>query len=214
MAFQKMTGEVENISKLSDTPNVGADALTATQLKAEFDKGPKRLKAFINSLVDALGLSSAAANIGATILSNGERINVSVQGAIDALLSAIESRPITVDTEDITDGAVTEAKLGTGAITGEKIDAGAVSTVYTANVGTTWSGSAAPYSQEVNVTGLAEADRITVDLAPSGTTDVIQNQLDAWGQVYRAASADGKITLYALEKPTTAFQIKILAVKK
>jgi hypothetical protein len=38
--------------------------------------------------------------------------------------------------------------------------------------------------------------------------------MDAWGQVYRAVSADGKITLYAFEKPETAFQIKILAVKK
>ena len=212
MPFNKMTAEVENISKLSDTPNTGADALTAQQLKAEFDKGPARLKAFINSFLDVLGLETAASNIGATILTDEQRTTTTLQGAIDVLYEAIKS--ITVDTDSIEDGAVTTAKIGSGAVTAEKVAAGAVSTIYTANVGTVWSGNAAPYSQEISVSGLSENDRIVVDLAPDGTAEAIQAQTDAWSQVYRAVSTDGKLTLYVLEKPTTAFQIKILAVKK
>lgn len=49
MTFEKITENVENISLLSDTP-----AMTSSQLKAEFDKGNKTIKAKFNSLVDNL----------------------------------------------------------------------------------------------------------------------------------------------------------------
>lgn len=52
--IEKLTADVEQVSKLSDLPNQ-EDGLTAAELKAAFDKGPKALKEYINeTLVPAI----------------------------------------------------------------------------------------------------------------------------------------------------------------
>ena len=109
---------------------------------------------------------------------------------------------------------VKTGNLENGAVTAQKISVGAVSTVYTADVSTTWTGNAAPYTQEISVSGLSANDRLMVDALPGETYAQTQAKLDAWANVYRAVGADNKITLYASEKPDTAFTIQILAVKK
>ncbi len=109
---------------------------------------------------------------------------------------------------------VKTGNLENGAVTAPKLAAGAVSTVYTANVGTIWTGSAAPYTQEISVSGLSANDRLLADAAPGETWAQTEAALDAWAKVVRVVGADNKVTLYAAEKPGTAFQIRILAVKK
>lgn len=68
MALQKLISFSKTVSDLSDKP-----ALTPTALKAQFDSSPNELKDALNSLIDALKLTSAgdsgAKNIGATTIS-------------------------------------------------------------------------------------------------------------------------------------------------
>lgn len=57
MSLPKMTTAVDNISKLDTRPNA-VNGLTAEALKAEFDKGPGAIKAFLNDiLIPALDAS-------------------------------------------------------------------------------------------------------------------------------------------------------------
>lgn len=50
MSLPKMATDVDNISKLDTRPNA-VNGLTADQLKAEFDKGPAAIKAFLNNVL-------------------------------------------------------------------------------------------------------------------------------------------------------------------
>lgn len=216
MAFNKMTANVENISQLSDTPNQGTNPLTAEQLKAEFDKAPKALKTFINGLIDAMAEGSAAGNIGATKTGGSVNVAITLQDAVDDLYD-VEGRvtEIEEDGAPIPDDAIETDMIQDDAVTGDKIEAGAVSTIYTVNVGTTgW--DAEDITKTVTVTGLGVNDRIVVDLDASAISSLADYEAaaEAWSHVYRIVSADGSITLYADSVPETAFSIKILAVKK
>jgi hypothetical protein len=74
-----------------------------------------------------------------------------------------------------------------------------------------WS-SSAPYTQAVNVSGMAETDRPTVSLyLPEGITATdVDLQSKAYDCVNRAVSGDGSITVYCYKKkPAIGFQIQI-----
>ena len=63
MAFDSMTDDMNIISKLPDEPN-DEGGMTASALKATFDKAGTLAKTAINKLIAALGASTAAGNIG------------------------------------------------------------------------------------------------------------------------------------------------------
>lgn len=113
-----------------------------------------------------------------------------------------------------TAGAVSTSNLAGSSVTAAKIAAGAVSADYTATIGTGWTGTAAPYSIAVTVTGILATDTPLIDLNPSATFATAQAQIEAWGYVYRAVTAANKITFYATEKPTVSIPVKIKAVRK
>lgn len=112
--------------------------------------------------------------------------------------------PITVQTDNLASACVTAAKIA----------AGAVSTVYTATITTTWNGSAAPYSQEISIQGVKAADVPIVDIVPSSTYSTASNQLDAWAEIYKFVAGANKLTVYAHAKTTTAIPIKFICVRK
>ena len=70
MALTKLTADVENISALDDRPN-DVDGLTATQLKALFDKAGKDIKTYINGTlttqVDALVAKATVKTVQLTL---------------------------------------------------------------------------------------------------------------------------------------------------
>lgn len=108
-----------------------------------------------------------------------------------------------VHPKELTDGAVTASKLGSGS----------VSAVYFATVGTTWVGSAAPYSQAIEVTGLLATDRPIIDV--SGLTAAsAETAEDEWAKVYKAVATADTLTLYTLEKTTASFGIQMMVVRK
>lgn len=104
--------------------------------------------------------------------------------------------------------------LENGAVTSAKLASGAVSTSYTATLDTPWTGAAAPYTKEVTVSGILASDAPIVDLVPSDTFSTAEAQEEAWANVYKVTAAADKLTFYAKEKPTAALPVKILCIRK
>jgi hypothetical protein len=76
-----------------------------------------------------------------------------------------------------------------------------------------WSGTAAPYSQTVSITGITADDEPIIDVVMSGNyaTDSIRNE--EWGYIYRAVTGTNSITFYAIEKPTVDLPFTAKVVK-
>lgn len=84
---------------------------------------------------------------------------------------------------------------------------------YTATIDTAWTGSAAPYSQEIAVTGITANDTPIIDVIMSGTFATDQTRLADWSRIYRIRTAANKITVYATEKTTASLPIQLQVVR-
>ena len=79
---------------------------------------------------------------------------------------------------------------------------------------TAWTGSAAPYTQTVTVTGLLSTDRPIADVALTGTASTDTAILEAWGLVSRITTADGSITAVCYEdKPEVDIPIQMEVIR-
>lgn len=85
--------------------------------------------------------------------------------------------------------------------------------VKTITLGTAWSGTSAPYLQEVNVEGLLASDVPIVGLVQSGTYSEAQTQLADYGKLYRAVTSDGKMTFYANESTSTTLTLQLKIIR-
>lgn len=113
--------------------------------------------------------------------------------------------PITVKTDNLENEAVTAAKLASGS----------VSASYNAELSTAnWQGTAAPYTQTVKLSGLKGSDAPLIDVTFSGTLATDKIRLEDFARLYRAVTADGKLTVYAMSKPTAALPLRILCIRK
>ena len=88
-----------------------------------------------------------------------------------------------------------------------------VSKVYDTSIATGWSGSSAPYTKAVTVSGILATDRPVIDFRPSGTYSTDKTAEEAFLNIYRAVTAANKITFYAHEKPTVAIPIQVKVVR-
>ncbi len=75
---------------------------------------------------------------------------------------------------------------------------------------TTWTGSAAPWTQDIAVTGLTTADILVVRPALTGTHATDINILAAWTQITRIKINSGSITVYSIADLTIEIPIQIL----
>ena len=84
---------------------------------------------------------------------------------------------------------------------------------YTATITTTWTGTVAPYTQAVTVTGILSTDKPLFDIVPSGTyaTD-IQMETD-WSNVYRMVTSTNTVTFYAHAKSIASIPVQIKVVR-
>lgn len=114
----------------------------------------------------------------------------------------------------VADGAVGTDKIADGSITANKIASGAVTRNFAATIGTSWTGSVAPYTQDVNVSGLFASDKPIVDLIPSDTFATAEAELEAWSNIYRIVTASNKITVYATDKTTTSINVQMVVIRK
>ena len=85
--------------------------------------------------------------------------------------------------------------------------------VLTATLNTSWSGSSAPYSKTVTVSGILATDTPIIDIVMSGTYSTDEARIEAWGYIYRAVTGNGSITFYTTEKPTINLPIQIKVVR-
>jgi hypothetical protein len=85
--------------------------------------------------------------------------------------------------------------------------------ILTATLDTNWSGSAAPYTKTITVSGILATDTPIIDVVMSGTYSTDSARAKAWGYIYRAVTGNGTITFYATEKPTVELPIQIKVVR-
>lgn len=130
------------------------------------------------------------------------------------LFAELKERIEQAASQTIIDGSVTTAKLAGSAVTAPKIADNAVSSVYTATLNTTWSGSAAPYTKAQTISGILASDKPIIDLVPSATFADAEAQEEAWANVYRAVTSANTITFYAKEKPTVSIPIQVRCIRK
>lgn len=75
-----------------------------------------------------------------------------------------------------------------------------------------WSGSTAPYTQTVTVSGITSSHNPIIDVVMSGTYSTDQQRNDQWGYIYRAVTGTNSITFYASVKPTIDLPIRVKVV--
>lgn len=79
---------------------------------------------------------------------------------------------------------------------------------------TSWTGSSAPYSKEITVSGILATDKLDIDLDLSSSTySNVETIQTSWSKVYRAVSDAGTITFYASEIPTIDIPLQIKVVR-
>ena len=132
----------------------------------------------------------------------------------DKVIGAQQLADKCVGSDQVDDLAIPERCLAAGAVSGAKIKAHAVSVDYTATLDTSWSGDAAPYTKEQTVDGITAEDRPLIDLVPSETLADAEEQGNAWALVYRAVTAENKITFYAKNKPAVSLPLQIRCIRK
>lgn len=109
--------------------------------------------------------------------------------------------------------ASTHKSGGSDVITPADIGA-AVNVVYTATIqAANWSGSEAPFSQSVSVSGILSTDTPIIDVVMSGTYGTDIERSSQWNYVYRAVTGANSITFYAKTKPTIDLPIQIKVVR-
>ena len=77
-----------------------------------------------------------------------------------------------------------------------------------------WTGSAAPFSQAVTISGVLSTDSPIIDLVPSNVYATAVAEDAAWGSIYRAVATTNTITFYAKEEPTVALTFKARCIRK
>ena len=87
------------------------------------------------------------------------------------------------------------------------------SRTYTANITTTWTGSAAPYTQTITVSGMTANDNPVVDVVPDSTYATATSQIAEYGKIYKITTAANSITVYATEKTETTVPIQLKCVR-
>ena len=116
-----------------------------------------------------------------------------------------------------TSGALPIANGGTGATTAAaaRSNLGAASrATYTATITTSWTGSSAPYTQGVPVSGILATDCPHITPVYSSTLSTALGQKGAWSMVSKAETSANTITFTCFEeKPTAAIPIQIEVIR-
>lgn len=201
MSFNRLTQDISFISKLADKPNQAG--MSATELKAEFDRAGNVIKTFINSMLDTVESTNGAFNIG--IQPIGNLIANNVQTALSELNGKATS---IIGTSRIGDGAVTKEKIHDAAVTANKIADGNI-TLEKLNA------SARSQGIEVSIqfTGLimtvtvqgVKADS-NVLVAPTKESEWLYSEYD----VYCSGQDDGTLTFTASAIPNETLIVNVI----
>lgn len=150
----------------------------------------------------------SAEDVGALPITGG-----TMQGAIAMGGKRITGLGAPTDNGD----AATKAYVDTakaGAISAAKEYTDGRRIVKTATISTTWTGSTAPYTQTVTVSGILATDTPHIMPVYSSTQATALAQKEAWAKVSKADAAAGSITFTCFEeKPTVDIPIQIEVIR-
>ena len=76
-----------------------------------------------------------------------------------------------------------------------------------------WTGTSAPFSQAITVSGILETDKPKVDIVVSSTYATSETEIEAWGYVYRIVTRQNGVTVYATEKPEVSLNIQMEVIR-
>lgn len=103
--------------------------------------------------------------------------------------------PITITADMIPDGAVTKHFIATIPASG-------------------WTGDTAPYTNVVSTAGILADDKPFCDVLISEAYITAEQEIEAWGTVYRISTGANSVTLYATDKPAVDINIQMVVVRK
>jgi hypothetical protein len=87
-------------------------------------------------------------------------------------------------------------------------------TIYNVTIpSASWTGSSAPYSKAVTVSGLLSTNKPIIDLVLSGTYATDVTMRTNWGLIYRGVTSTDTITFYADSVPSADINIQLLVVR-
>lgn len=132
-----------------------------------------------------------------------------VQDTADSI-TRNSTKGITNASGGVPTGGIGTNQLANRSITAQKIAPNAVSKVFTAEIGTEWTGSAAPYTQEITVDDLPDSKRIIADINLSDDWELATAEYEDFGKITKITASSGKITAYASEPTTTSLNIKLV----
>lgn len=169
-----------------------------------------------------ISLARVSIPAGTTEITNmlitDERFDTSVCGIVTETVTADTSMIHNqyLEAVEMLESAISQAWGGVisdGAISASKIVDGAVSEYYTAIIPTGWNGSD-PYIQTVTINGILATDHPIIDLLPSDTYSDVEDQIDAWGLLYKVVATANTLTFYATDEPTVAIPIQVRCIRK
>ena len=76
-----------------------------------------------------------------------------------------------------------------------------------------WTGTSAPFSQEITVNGILKTDKPKIDVVASWTYETAKKEIWDWGYVYRIVTGQNKIAAYATAKPSVSLNIQMEVIR-
>ena len=152
-----------------------------------------------------------------TVDDDGTRTHYGGTVTVDSALSTTSTNPVQNQVIGNIIGDTDISAIGDGTITGA-IDAlntaiGNVETTYTDTLlSTGWTGSVAPFTQTISVTGILSSDNPILDAVLSSTYATGVSQATAWSGIHSATTSSNTITFVFNVKPTIdiPFQAKVV----
>lgn len=171
-----------------------------------------------DSIVNGMNLSTIVSKVAAAVAALHAHITSTANphGLTPAGIGAARAEH-THNASDITAGTLAVARGGTGGTTAAtaRKKLGACTFVdYSINVPVTgWSGSAAPYTRTITVSGMLSTDAPLMDVVQTGTWATDAAARNSWNCITRAVANDGSVTLTADAIPPTAFKIQARCIR-
>ena len=152
-----------------------------------------------NSVTDALS-NKANSNDLATVATSGSYSDLSNKPTIPSVVQTTGSSTPDTTSQD----AITTALSGKAS----------VSTYSATLLASGWTGSSAPYTQTVNVSGILSTDNTFAYVVFSNDTSTAVNESGQWGFVSQMTTSNGSITAKCLEfKPNIDLNISLIAIR-
>lgn len=181
--------------------------------------------AYVDGQVDAI--ESSISTLSQTVSTQGESIT-SLQSQVSSndtdianlqgitttqsqSISSLQSEVSSLSQSVTTQGQSISTLQGNVSTINSELSGKAKRYIYNTILSTTWSGSTAPYTQTIAISGITTDD--TPHITPIYSED-IENEIQVWSMVVRAVTSDGSITFYCYgDKPTIAIDLQIEVIR-